>query len=126
MPSPQASYTQFIYSALRPVAQEISGKQSAPLAKCNREAWTHLRTPPDKLYLYVSENENGYDRIYDAREELSEPNRLKAKTFKAVISRLGAGLDYGSTILQHLTENLAIYFPQTADGLLTARTPVIR
>jgi ribosomal protein S6--L-glutamate ligase len=76
---------------------------------------------PDSLYLYVSESANGYDRIYNGSPTLEEPVRLRAKEYDAIISRLGANLDYGATILQHLTENLGIYCPQTSDGLLTAR-----
>lgn len=76
---------------------------------------------PDSLYLYVSESANGYDRIYNGSPTLEAPIRLRAKEYNAIISRLGANLDYGATILQHLTENLGIYCPQTSDGLLTAR-----
>jgi ribosomal protein S6--L-glutamate ligase len=80
-------------------------------------SYEHRR--PNDLYLYVSESENGYDRLYDA--SLDKPLRLKAKDYDAVISRIGSSLDFGASILLHLTENLGIYCPQTADGLLTAR-----
>jgi ribosomal protein S6--L-glutamate ligase len=64
---------------------------------------------------------NGYDRIYNGNRELSDPQRLKIKEYDAVISRLGSDLYFGATILQHLSENLGIYCPQKADGLLTAQ-----
>jgi|JI6StandDraft_1071083.scaffolds.fasta_scaffold18535_2 ribosomal protein S6--L-glutamate ligase len=76
---------------------------------------------PEDLYVYVSESANGYDRIYNGHHELKEPVRLKVKEYDTIISRLGSGLDFGATILQHLNENLGIYSPQTADGLLCAR-----
>jgi len=75
---------------------------------------------PNDLYLFVSESENGYDRIYNGASNLENPVRLKAKTYDAIISRLGGGLSHGTSILRHLTENLSIYCPQDADGLETA------
>lgn len=82
---------------------------------------TYERHNPSDLYLYVSESMNGYDRIYNGNRELDEPQRLKVKDYDAVISRLGSNLVFGATILQHLTENLGIYCPQNADGLLIAQ-----
>jgi ribosomal protein S6--L-glutamate ligase len=75
---------------------------------------------PRRLYLYVSESENGYDSLYDGLASLEIPVRLKAKSYDAVISRIGAGLDYGANILTHLAENMGIYTTQTGAGLLTA------
>jgi ribosomal protein S6--L-glutamate ligase len=79
------------------------------------------RRNPDDLYLYVSESVNGYDRIYTGRPDLATPDRLKAREFDAVISRLGGNLNFGATILQHLNENLGIYSTQSASGLLLAQ-----
>lgn len=75
---------------------------------------------PRSLYLYVSESENGYDSLYDGLASLETPVRLKAKSYDAVISRIGAGLEYGANILTHLAENMGIYTTQTGAGLLTA------
>lgn len=75
---------------------------------------------PRSLYLYVSESENGYDRIYNGIASIENPVRLKAKSFDAVISRIGAGLEYGANIVTHLNENIGIYTSQTGAGLLTA------
>ncbi|PQA59420.1 ATP-grasp domain-containing protein [Siphonobacter curvatus] len=99
-----------------------SGNPSPSLIKALEAAghtWEHYR--PHELYLYVSESESGYDRIYSASPDLTEPKRLKMKDFDAVISRIGRGLEFGAAILQHLTENLNLYCAQTADGLLTAQ-----
>lgn len=85
------------------------------------KAHTYERHNPDNLYLYVSESVNGYDRVYNGNSELTTPERLRVKEYDAVISRLGANLSYGATILQHLTENLGIYCAQTPDGLLLAQ-----
>ncbi len=75
---------------------------------------------PRSLYLFVSESENGYDRIYDGLASLETPVRLKAKSFDAVIPRIGAGLEYGANIVTHLIENIGIFSTQTGAGLLTA------
>lgn len=81
---------------------------------------TYEHHNPNDLYLFVSESENGYDRIYNGSPALERPARLKAKSYDAIISRIGGGLEHGASILRHLTENLAIYCPQDADGLETA------
>jgi ribosomal protein S6--L-glutamate ligase len=75
---------------------------------------------PDDLYLFISESENGYDRIYNGSSTLENPVRLKAKNYDAVITRIGSNLEHGATILRHLNENLGIYAAQSADGLETA------
>ncbi|MFN8349439.1 MAG: RimK family alpha-L-glutamate ligase [Spirosomataceae bacterium] len=99
-----------------------TGTPSAHLISAiQKRGHTYEHHDPDNLYLYISESVNGYDRIYNGSPKLDQPVRLKAKSYDAIISRLGAGLDFGATILQHLTENLTIYCPQTADGLLAAR-----
>lgn len=75
---------------------------------------------PRNLYLFVSESESGYDRIYHGSATLEKPVRLKASSYDAVISRIGANLPHGASILRHLTENLNIVCAQSADGLETA------
>lgn len=81
---------------------------------------TYEHHNPNDLYLFVSESENGYDRIYNGSAALERPVRLKSKSYNAIVSRLGGGLEHGASILRHLTENLDIYCPQDADGLETA------
>lgn len=72
---------------------------------------------PEQLMIYVSESTSGYDRFFDARSELPEPVRLKAKDFDFVISRIGSGAEKGATILEHLTENMGLFGSQNADGI---------
>lgn len=99
-----------------------TGKPSKHLIEAierRKHTWEHQK--PDNLYLYVSEHENGFDRLYNGSADLEKPVRLKAKDYDAVISRIGSGVDYGATILLHLTENIGIYCPQTPEGILTAR-----
>lgn len=75
---------------------------------------------PRDLYLYVSENERGYDAIYNGQSKLDTPLKLAAGNYDCVISRIGAELAHGAAILRHINENLGIYSPQDADGLETA------
>ena len=99
-----------------------TGKPSQHLIKAlNDRGHTYTYHDPEDLYVYVSESANGYDRVYNGHYSLEEPVRLKVKDYDAIISRLGSGLDFGAAILQHLNENLSIYSPQSADGLLCAR-----
>lgn len=78
----------------------------------------------DNLLLFVSESVNGYDRIYDGSSSLERPTRLKAKDYDFIITRLSGGLEYRTIILDHLTNNLNIYAPQTGEGLRTASNKI--
>ncbi|GAB3992018.1 30S ribosomal protein S6--L-glutamate ligase [Spirosoma daeguense] len=75
---------------------------------------------PRNLYLFISEQVNGYDRIFNGSPDLESPTRLFAASFDAIISRIGADLPLCVSILRHLNENLKVYSPQTAIGLLVA------
>jgi ribosomal protein S6--L-glutamate ligase len=97
-----------------------TGSQSHLIKAIEDAGHTYDVHDPRSLYLYVSESENGYDRVYNGLASLETPVRLKAKSYDAVISRIGAGLEYGANILTHLNENMGIYTAQTGAGLLTA------
>ena len=97
-----------------------TGNQSHLIKAIEDVGYTYEQHDPRNLYLYVSESENGYDRIYNGLPSLEKPVRLKANSYDAVISRIGSGLEYGANILTHLHENLNIYTTQTGSGLLTA------
>jgi ribosomal protein S6--L-glutamate ligase len=79
----------------------------------------------NELLLLVSESVNGYDRIYNGSEDLEQPVRLKAKDFDFIIPRLSGGLEYRTVIFEHLTKNLGIYAPQSADGIKTASNKIL-
>lgn len=98
-----------------------TGTPSRHLLKALKErGHTYEHYDPRDLYLFVSESENGYDRIYNGSSKLEAPVRLKAGSYDAVISRIGAELAHGAAILRHINENLSIYSAQDADGLETA------
>ena len=75
---------------------------------------------PAYLYLLVSDIVNGYDRIYDGFDKNDKPVRIAAKDIDAVISRIGANLAYGASVLQHFKYNLSIFCTQSPDGIKTA------
>jgi ribosomal protein S6--L-glutamate ligase len=81
---------------------------------------TYDHYKPTDLYLLVSDSVNGYDKVYDGNKDLDKPLRILAKNYDAMITRLGGGLAYGTTVLSHFQENLDIYCPQTEEGLMTA------
>lgn len=85
-----------------------------------KKGHTYKYYKPKELYLYVSEHENGHDRLYHGNPETNEVERIYIKNYDAVITRIGGNLEYSATILLHLTENLGLYSVQSADGLLTA------
>jgi ribosomal protein S6--L-glutamate ligase len=97
-----------------------TGTQSQLTKAIEAAGHTYEVHDPRALYLYVSESENGYDRLYNGLASLEKPVRIRAKDFDAVVSRIGNGLEYGANILTHLNENLGIYTVQTGAGLLTA------
>ncbi len=75
---------------------------------------------PKYLYLIVSNNEKGYDQIFDGYNRLKKPVRIKAKDVDAVISRIGKNLFYGTSVLHHFRYNLGIFTTQTPQGLKIA------
>lgn len=98
-----------------------TGAVSKHLIKAIEErGHTYEAHDPRHLYLFVSESETGYDRIYNGSPMVEKPVRIKAGSVDAIISRIGADLAHGAAILRHLTDNLGIYSPQDADGLETA------
>jgi ribosomal protein S6--L-glutamate ligase len=98
-----------------------TGRPSRHLVKAIEErGHTHETHDPRNLYLFVSESENGYDRLYNGSSDVESPARIKSKDIDVVISRIGADLLHGTSILRHLSENLGIYSTQRAEGLETA------
>lgn len=74
---------------------------------------------PRELAINISE-QSGYDRVYYAGKNTQTPIKLKASNYDAIISRIGADTSHSASILRHLNENLNIYCPQNAMGILIA------
>jgi ribosomal protein S6--L-glutamate ligase len=73
---------------------------------------------PDSLYLFISDSESGYDRVYCG--EADEVERLKAKDYDAILPRIHSGINFGVPIVRHLNQNLGIYSTQSASGIRAA------
>ncbi|MDR6195896.1 RimK family alpha-L-glutamate ligase [Siphonobacter sp. SORGH_AS_0500] len=75
---------------------------------------------PRDMYLYISEIDRGYDRVYIGDPSLDEPKRIMSNHYDAIISRIGKDLPLAVNILRHLTMNLGIYCPQSSLGIQIA------
>jgi ribosomal protein S6--L-glutamate ligase len=95
-------------------------QEAAKQTDCTLEAHDPL-----KLYLYISEHESGYDRVYNGQADLEKPQRLKVKDYAFIITRLSGQLEHKTVILEHLNNNLGIYSPQKAESLRTASNKIL-
>ncbi|QHV98278.1 ATP-grasp domain-containing protein [Spirosoma endbachense] len=93
--------------------------EAAKETDCTLQAYEPL-----DLYLYISENVSGYDRIYDGNPELEKPQRLKIKDYDFIIPRLSGQLEHKTVVLEHLNNNLGIYSPQKGEPLRTASNKI--
>jgi ribosomal protein S6--L-glutamate ligase len=98
-----------------------TGTASSHLVKAITDAGhTYEVYDPRDLYLLISENVNGYDRIFDGSRGNDEPIRLYAKGYDGIICRIGKDLELCLPVVRHLTHNLNIYNPSLPLGLLVA------
>ena len=80
---------------------------------------------PSYLLMLISEQVNGYDRIYDGYGLDDKPERMKAKEYNAIIPRLGSNLSYCCMVLEHLNKNLSIFSTQTSEAIRVAADKMI-
>lgn len=73
---------------------------------------------PAQLYLFISNIESGYDRIYCSDNK--QIGRINIKDIDVIIPRLGANVNYGTFIVEQLTKNLGIFSVQSARGIRNA------
>jgi ribosomal protein S6--L-glutamate ligase len=69
---------------------------------------------PSDIYVFVSDIPNGFDRAY------KKESKIIKNTIDAIIPRIGTGLEYGATVVEHFNKNLGLFSTATGDGLLTA------
>jgi ribosomal protein S6--L-glutamate ligase len=69
---------------------------------------------PSDIYVFVSDIPNGFDRAY------KKESKIIKNTIDAIIPRIGSGLEYGATVVEHFNKNLGLFSTATGDGLLTA------
>jgi ribosomal protein S6--L-glutamate ligase len=69
---------------------------------------------PTDIYVFVSDLVNGYDRAY------KKETKIAKTSIDAIIPRIGNGLEYGATVVEHFNKNLGLFSTASANGLLTA------
>lgn len=70
---------------------------------------------PAKTLQFISEHERGLDRFYLVTGE-KVPERIYQKDVDVVIPRIGSGVEYGTSILRFMIENLGAYCPNNPWG----------
>ena len=76
---------------------------------------------PADLYLYISQFEQGYDRVYRGGEYIDKPFRISLKDIDAIVPRIsGQGFDFGCCVVRHFEKCLGIYSTGSAIGLKMA------
>lgn len=81
---------------------------------------TYRHYKPEDLYLFTSDNENGYDKVFYGPKDAESAKQILLKKFDAIITRIGGDIQFSCNVLKHLNENLGLYSPQTSVGLLNA------
>jgi ribosomal protein S6--L-glutamate ligase len=76
---------------------------------------------PHEIYLYVSEYQSGYDRVYIETSNGIEPQRLPIKDIDAIIPRIGGGnFEYACSVVRHFEDCLGLYSTGSSLGLTMA------
>jgi ribosomal protein S6--L-glutamate ligase len=73
---------------------------------------------PSKLFLLISNIEQGYDRIFYV--DGAKVTRINIKDYDAIIPRIGDNVGYGAFIVEHLNRNLGIFSTASAEGIRIA------
>jgi ribosomal protein S6--L-glutamate ligase len=100
------------------LATSNPSKHSTEAIEERGHTWRHYK--PEDLYLFTSDNENGYDKVFYGPKDAVSAKQILLKKFDAIITRIGGDLQFSCNVLKHLNENLKLYSPQTSVGLLNA------
>lgn len=73
---------------------------------------------PSKLFLLISNSEQGYDRLFYV--DGGKATRVNKKDYDAIIPRIGDNVSYGAYIVEHLNKNLGIFSTASAEGIRNA------
>lgn len=74
---------------------------------------------PASFNIFLSDNSKGWDALY-----YNENEKLKAKDWDCVISRVGKNREYSSAVIQQLQENLHIWCLQSGNAINTCADKV--
>ena len=72
---------------------------------------------PTQLYLYLSNSDRGYDKVYDGYSSILKA--INDRSYDALINRI-TKTSYTSFIVEHFEKNLNIYTTASAEGLRVA------
>lgn len=76
---------------------------------------------PSQVYLYISEYESGYDRVYVETSNANEPERLTINGIDAIIPRISGGnFHYACAVVRHFEDCLGVYSTGSALGMTIA------
>ncbi|MDY0200847.1 MAG: ATP-grasp domain-containing protein [Tenuifilaceae bacterium] len=98
----------------------LSGSPQTQLVEtCLKRGHIPVVKDPTEFNIYLSDKTRGYDALY-----YDETDRVKAKDFDAVISRVGRNRDYASKVIDHFRKNLGIFCVQSGDAINTCSDKV--
>lgn len=98
----------------------LSGSPQIQLVEtCLKRGHFPVVKDPTEFNIYLSDKTRGYDALY-----YDETDRVKAKDFDAVISRVGRNRDYASKVIDHFRKNLGIFCVQSGDAINTCSDKV--
>lgn len=76
---------------------------------------------PSQIYLYISEYESGYDRVYIESSNPNQPERLNMSGIDAIIPRIsGANFFYACAVVRHFEDCLGVYSTGSSLGMTIA------
>lgn len=98
----------------------LSGNSQHKLVQtCLKRGHNPVVKNPTDFNIYISDKTNGYDALY-----YDENEKVKAKDYDAVISRVGTNRDYASKVIEHFRKNLGIFCVQSGESINTCADKV--
>lgn len=97
-----------------------TGNNSLLVETIKKRGHTPITLNPKYCYAYLSETSRGIDRLYYGGGSSDQPTRILPGHLDAIIPRVGCNLDYTAALLRFMVENLGIYSPCNAWGLIFA------
>lgn len=98
----------------------LSGSSQTRLVQtCIKRGHIPVVKKPTDFNIYVSDKTRGYDALY-----YDENDKVKAKDYDAVISRVGTNRDYASKVIEHFRKNLGIFCVQSGESINTCSDKV--
>jgi len=98
----------------------LSGSAQTRLVEtCKKRGHNPVVKKPTDFNIYISDKTRGYDALY-----FDENDKVKAKDYDCVISRVGTNRDYASKVIEHFRKNLGIFCVQSGESINTCADKV--